>query len=387
MYNFKQGEELYANFKYFFDVLSVNGQDIELQYFHRGGYPNTEINKAILKLPLSAVTFVEHMGNYIAVKVDEKQMKEKLGSIFDNILVQSDVYNMLKEDVEVTVGGDVDMEPSHDFVVMNRKEFLKMNKGKGVVDLRNTKSTLNSLKKMGDQLNHKFYPKNFKKGFYKFDTFDTIYESAKTIEHVDINSPEFKSWFNGSKIVDKNKKPLIVYHGTSSEFDKFDPNKKGSNTEWYNANAGFFFLANKEYVKQFLGMTSNGNIIMSAYLNIKNPIDLTLRGLFSKKGQASTILKMIGYDYENFEDYDLIDKSPDDMTPAQALKTLSTVVDLGDIYDLYEQLFTTEAMEIMKQSGYDGIIATFTEDDDRNDILEYVALEPEQIKIVSVDKI
>ncbi len=36
-----------------------------------------------------------------------------------------------------------------------------------------------------------------------------------------VNTPEFKSWFLNSKIVDKNGKPLIVYHGTHRDFTQF----------------------------------------------------------------------------------------------------------------------------------------------------------------------
>lgn len=35
------------------------------------------------------------------------------------------------------------------------------------------------------------------------------------------NSPEFKSWFGESKVVDSAGKPLVVYHGSRSSFDSF----------------------------------------------------------------------------------------------------------------------------------------------------------------------
>ena len=41
----------------------------------------------------------------------------------------------------------------------------------------------------------------------------------------DINSPEFKKWFGNSKVVDENGKPLVVYHGSTKEFEVFDLNK------------------------------------------------------------------------------------------------------------------------------------------------------------------
>lgn len=45
-------------------------------------------------------------------------------------------------------------------------------------------------------------------------------------------SPEFKAWFKESKAVDEQGKPLVVYHGTTHNFDEFS--KKGSNPgNWY----------------------------------------------------------------------------------------------------------------------------------------------------------
>lgn len=36
-----------------------------------------------------------------------------------------------------------------------------------------------------------------------------------------INSPNFQQWFGNSKVVDKTGNPLIVYHGTTWDFDRF----------------------------------------------------------------------------------------------------------------------------------------------------------------------
>lgn len=45
------------------------------------------------------------------------------------------------------------------------------------------------------------------------------------------DTPEFKRWFSGSKVVDADGKPLVVYHGTEKAgFSVFDPERSGSNT-------------------------------------------------------------------------------------------------------------------------------------------------------------
>jgi hypothetical protein len=37
-----------------------------------------------------------------------------------------------------------------------------------------------------------------------------------------VDSPEFKRWFGNSKAVDANGKPMVMYHGTASDFNAFD---------------------------------------------------------------------------------------------------------------------------------------------------------------------
>ena len=43
------------------------------------------------------------------------------------------------------------------------------------------------------------------------------------------DTPEFKSWFGGSKVVDSKGKPMRVYHGTAAEFDAFKEDFVGQN--------------------------------------------------------------------------------------------------------------------------------------------------------------
>ncbi len=45
---------------------------------------------------------------------------------------------------------------------------------------------------------------------------------AKTEEGV----KNFNKWFKGSKVVDEQGSPIVVYHGTSKNFNAFDPNKR-----------------------------------------------------------------------------------------------------------------------------------------------------------------
>ena len=81
------------------------------------------------------------------------------------------------------------------------------------------------------------------------------------------NTPEFKKWFSGSKIINENGDPLIVYHSTNKEFDTFK--LKG-------LSKGFFFSTSSD-VNMFPRLFdkerpySNNASIVPVYLSIKNP--------------------------------------------------------------------------------------------------------------------
>ena len=83
------------------------------------------------------------------------------------------------------------------------------------------------------------------------------------------NTPEFKKWFGDSKVVDADGKPLVVYHGTTADFDKFDSSFKKSRE-------GFWF-ANSELASKFSqssrdGGEVTGSNVMPVYLKIENPL-------------------------------------------------------------------------------------------------------------------
>jgi hypothetical protein len=47
----------------------------------------------------------------------------------------------------------------------------------------------------------------------------------------------FKTWFSDSKVVDENQQPLVVFHGTNSAFDAFDPERTMDGAFWFTTDA------------------------------------------------------------------------------------------------------------------------------------------------------
>jgi hypothetical protein len=83
-----------------------------------------------------------------------------------------------------------------------------------------------------------------------------------------VRTKAFKNWFgdwendpqNASKVVDENGEPLVVYHGTKTDFSIFEGQKIKNTSE----GAGFYFTPNKNIAQGF------GNI-KATFLNIRNP--------------------------------------------------------------------------------------------------------------------
>lgn len=87
-----------------------------------------------------------------------------------------------------------------------------------------------------------------------------------------INTSQFINWFgdwktgqNCSKVIDNNGFPLIVYHGTESEFDEFKSEYMGKTGTALGQ--GFYFTSNKEDAEAF------GNIVKAFFLNIRKPLN------------------------------------------------------------------------------------------------------------------
>lgn len=82
----------------------------------------------------------------------------------------------------------------------------------------------------------------------------------------------FKNWkssnkdkTNVSKVVDKNGEPLLVWHGTTENFDAFSKSWRGA-TDPGDWGLGFYFSPKKSSSEMY------GNILMPVFLSIKNPV-------------------------------------------------------------------------------------------------------------------
>ena len=88
---------------------------------------------------------------------------------------------------------------------------------------------------------------------------------------VDTESKAFKDWFGESKVTDAGGKPLVVYHGTGSDFDAFDLRQTGK--VYSQGEHAFFFTSEKKTAENY-AIIAGGKKgkVLPVYLSIKNPI-------------------------------------------------------------------------------------------------------------------
>lgn len=177
-----------------------------------------------------------------------------------------------------------------------------------------------------------------------------------------VRSPEFKAWFgdwendpdNASKVVnERTGEPLVVYHGTSEDFNTFKVEYLGGET-YSNANstanamsAGVWYWFSSRNLNEEIDY---GTRNISAYLNIREPNELpNLYSLFAQ-----------------LEEYVPTDSDGD-------------LMDSPHSFDNYEDItqYAQEYTDWNKRAGFDGLIII---KDNEYGGTSYVAFDSNQIK-------
>ncbi len=268
-----------------------------------------------------------------------------------------------------------------------------------------------------------------------------ITEEGDTIEtlppvHV-MENPNFARWFGGSKVVDSEGNPLVVYHGTNRSFREFS--SFGQKTRNVTAYIGAWFTTSKSVAEKF---TKNyeteqeypdGSNILPCYLSIQNPCYFHKDDLQSYKSievvgnllrTMRELLENIGTDtYDKVVNifYDLSNKSRVDFGVLmlksyvynekyfkEHYKELAKLIDEAiidnddliasgiqddpwwNMYDILTRFKTSSDKKMaddfvvyLKQNGYDGIILNGTKMDSPNkNTVQFIAFDSNQIKSI-----
>jgi len=224
---------------------------------------------------------------------------------------------------------------------------------------------------------------------------------------IQTRTPAFKEWFGDSKVVDENGDPLVVYHGTTGDIEKFLPEKMGTLTKARSASQGYFFV--------------NSPITANSYAKIGTPLYLAekskkqinqldkeldvlrkerdssgflpwgnnqkIRDLENKKeniidnDRISYQEKMIRSDNPELAEYSNLFASGSNIVPANLSFIRPFIYDFKN--KRYREETYNELIEKAKNGNYDSVIFKNTSDymgfgSEYVDI--YVAFSPNQIK-------
>jgi hypothetical protein len=94
-------------------------------------------------------------------------------------------------------------------------------------------------------------------------------ERASLAAPTQTETPEFKSWFGDSKVVDENGNPLAVYHGTKADITEFSIDEA-------RGERGIFFTDDASQAASFASrakkLSASGSNVIKVYLSLQNPL-------------------------------------------------------------------------------------------------------------------
>lgn len=202
----------------------------------------------------------------------------------------------------------------------------------------------------------------------KADDPKVLAAAAKAWREKGTESPWFRRWFSGSRVVDGEGKPLVVYHGTQEGFSEFKDEKIGTgsgNTGIFGV--GHYFTESSRSADNYAQRVQDRGSVVPAYLQLKKPFRIDESKTLAEFRETLASMKGV---------------TPDDIAKIEATRrdigqgdsTFSMRVNTHDsvIGNLGNERFT----ELLKQNGYDGVWVNHG----KKAMSEIVAFRPEQIK-------
>lgn len=226
------------------------------------------------------------------------------------------------------------------------------------------------------------------------------------IEYLNENQ-HFEDYLNKyigvSKVVDENGEPLLVWHGTTENFDAFSKSWRGA-TDPGDWGLGFYFSPKKSSSEMY------GNILMPVFLSIKNPVPnekfkminafgrekakpITLKETIQKDIEVTKFLiegiekQLYGNDpeYKHYrEEGSLLNKmhKKDLERYKDKLKDLQTQLQTKSKEDLDYDINKKWNDEVEDINKYDGVIPNINSGEAIKENYEIIAKEPNQIKSI-----
>ena len=183
----------------------------------------------------------------------------------------------------------------------------------------------------------------------------------------------FWEWFGDSKVVDESGQPLVVYHGTNADFDKFDTKEGKSVKSKQQLDFGSHFTQSEDYAKKY----SKKDKVYPVYLIMKNPLNL-INGGFAYLGESNyeTLVKLnknLGIKPNRDSYYDKL-----------GVKHIEQQNSSINQFKL-DNVSPSKVKKALIDAGYDGVIyqpyhITNITGHGYKDPISYIAFSPNQIK-------
>ena len=112
-------------------------------------------------------------------------------------------------------------------------------------------------------------------------------------------SPEFRRFFEGSRVTDKEGRPLTVYHGTASDHTIFMDKHAGAATGHATSPLGHFFTERRAQAEHYARNASEGvpadERVIDAHLAIRHPAELSMEQMqaIDSPEEASTLRRKL----------------------------------------------------------------------------------------------
>ena len=385
--------------------IAQSRQEVEastLQQMHEG-LKNSNLQLEALKKRLDDPSYSEgdHYGAREATKQHIKLLEEEVQRIEKSITDQERWHTLAFERMEAA-------EKVRDEAVKTHEEALKGKVDESKILSEDVAASKGRMLGYNQDAINEFIDEN--KNFFAGPNIEAAKKFTLT--------QKFKNWFRNSRVVDHNNDPLVVYHGTTKDWDTFDPKKAFSGAS-LGFHAGSLSQA-RDFVRDKVSPSgeaplANGRI-MPVFLSIQNPLRIDDLGIW----RPERVLDFIGARLGITDERQLRDSDKPDYISSGAWSTISdpqkkmlVAVDESlkkeieegklakpDIASIHytdekeryrqrqEELRNQYAINLIKDHGYDGMVykniaegktsygpqSTFTSGD------SYIAFDPTQIK-------
>ena len=289
------------------------------------------------------------------------------------------------------------------YIITDWKYSYHPEKLRQELDCRNAKQINNKLLEQGYDSVMLKYTDDYGEEFMELCVFNP--DNVEIIEETAINEmlhnlqnimeqaleEDFKSWFKGSKVVDDNGDPLIVYHGTSAEFDTFDNSVNQDKTRQMGADLGYFFTDNETVARRFIPkrQTNKPQLNLDG-TNFKNEQEFEEFKIDFENAMKSNDWKPIKDKYSNFfdlrDDYMEVQSKLNVKEDPQAYGLKQCYLQMRNPRYIDGDIIGTGVdreyfLQSSKENGYDGVIIKDA-DTGAGFANEYIVFKPNQIKSI-----